>query len=158
VRIGTRDQTQVKAWRSKGGNRIKASSEGLVVAAKDAAKSEATEKGLPPMRPSRRSRHANRRRRHVVLYGDADRALVRLFSTILKRENGKHFLVTPVTKTRRHDAPGPAGLQFNATRVGSRGRVALGIDSRLASDFLRMPEIYNGGAREAFDEIPLRLS
>jgi hypothetical protein len=34
-------------------------------------------------------------------------ALVRLFSTILKRENGKHFLVTPVEKVgiRVDDAP-----------------------------------------------------
>ena len=34
-------------------------------------------------------------------------ALVRLFSTILKREDGKHFLVTPVEKVgiRVDDAP-----------------------------------------------------
>ena len=34
-------------------------------------------------------------------------ALVRLFSTILKREGGKHFLVTPVEKVgiRVDDAP-----------------------------------------------------
>src|ERR1700747_2850022 len=53
-------------------------------------------------------------------------ALVRLFSTILKREDGKHFLVTPVEKVgiRVDDAPflavemqkqdegGDAGLRF----------------------------------------------
>src|SRR6201984_3814608 len=53
-------------------------------------------------------------------------ALIRLFSTILKRENGKHFLVTPVEKVgiRVDDAPflavemrtedegGDAGLRF----------------------------------------------
>jgi len=41
-------QTQVRPWRSKGGNRIKLSKT-LVVAAKNAAKAEATEKGLPPV-------------------------------------------------------------------------------------------------------------
>ena len=39
-------------------------------------------------------------------------ALVRLFSTILKREDGKHFLVTPVEKVgiRVDDAPFLRGL------------------------------------------------
>src|ERR1700743_4004013 len=38
-------------------------------------------------------------------------ALVRLFSTILKREDGKHFLVTPVEKVgiKVDDAPFTAG-------------------------------------------------
>jgi hypothetical protein len=50
-------------------------------------------------------------------------ALVRLFSTILKRENGKHFLVTPVEKVgiRVDDAP------FLAVEMqkeeGERGRL-----------------------------------
>ena len=88
--------------------------EGLTVAAKDAAKAGATGKGLPPV--------------HLwnpPFCGDLDMriagdgtwyymgtpigrpALVRLFSTILKRENGKHFLVTPVEKVgiRVDDAP-----------------------------------------------------
>ena len=88
--------------------------EGLTVAAKDAAKAGATAKGLPPV--------------HLwnpPFCGDLDMriagdgtwyymgtpigrpALVRLFSTILKRENGKHFLVTPVEKVgiRVDDAP-----------------------------------------------------
>ena len=88
--------------------------EGLTVAAKDAAKAGATGKGLPPV--------------HLwnpPFCGDLDiriasdgtwyymgtpigrPALVRLFSTILKRENGKHFLVTPVEKVgiRVDDAP-----------------------------------------------------
>jgi hypothetical protein len=77
--------------------------EGLTTAAKDAAGGKA--KGLPPV--------------HLwnpAFCGDLDMriasdgtwfylgtpigrpALVRLFSTILKREDGKHFLVTPVEK------------------------------------------------------------
>ena len=77
--------------------------EGLTAAASDAAKTGAAGKGLPPV--------------HLwnpPFCGDLDMriagdgtwfymgtpigrpALVRLFSTILKREDGKHFLVTPV--------------------------------------------------------------
>jgi len=88
--------------------------EGLTVAAKEAANAAAAEKGLPPV--------------HLwnpPFCGDLDMriaadgtwyymgtpigrpALVRLFSTILKREDGKHFLVTPVEKVgiRVDDAP-----------------------------------------------------
>jgi hypothetical protein len=89
--------------------------EGLTEAAKDAtARTNAAGKGLPPV--------------HLwnpPFCGDLDMriasdgtwfymgtpigrpALVRLFSTILKRENGKHFLVTPVEKVgiRVDDAP-----------------------------------------------------
>src|SRR6201995_3984739 len=88
--------------------------EGLTAAAKDAANAGAAEKGLPPV--------------HLwnpPFCGDLDMriasdgiwyymgtpigrpALVRLFSTILKREDGKHFLVTPVEKVGIHvdDAP-----------------------------------------------------
>ena len=88
--------------------------EGLTAAAKGAASSEAAGKGLPPV--------------HLwnpPFCGDLDMriaadgtwyymgtpigrpALVRLFSTILKREDGKHFLVTPVEKVgiRVDDAP-----------------------------------------------------
>jgi uncharacterized protein len=87
---------------------------GLTVAASEAAKSSAAGKGLPPV--------------HLwnpPFCGDLDMriaadgmwfymgtpigrpALVRLFSTILKREDGKHFLVTPVEKVgiRVDDAP-----------------------------------------------------
>ena len=85
--------------------------DGLATAARDAGK---TDKGLPPV--------------HLwnpPFCGDLDMriasdgtwfymgtpigrpALVRLFSTILKREDGKHFLVTPVEKVgiRVDDAP-----------------------------------------------------
>jgi hypothetical protein len=88
--------------------------EGLTAAATDAAKAGPTGRGLPPV--------------HLwnpPFCGDLDMriagdgtwfymgtpigrpALVRLFSTILKREDGKHFLVTPVEKVgiRVDDAP-----------------------------------------------------
>ena len=79
--------------------------DGLTTAARDAAAGGKPEKGLPPV--------------HLwnpPFCGDLDMriasdgtwfylgtpigrpALVRLFSTILKREDGKHFLVTPVEK------------------------------------------------------------
>src|SRR5215208_3268940 len=88
--------------------------EGLTAAATDAASAAPAGKGLPPV--------------HLwnpPFCGDLDMriagdgtwfymgtpigrpALVRLFSTILKREDGKHFLVTPVEKVgiRVDDAP-----------------------------------------------------
>jgi len=88
--------------------------EGLTAAAKSAANAEGAKKGLPPV--------------HLwnpPFCGDLDMriasdgtwfymgtpigrpALVRLFSTILKREGDKHFLVTPVEKVgiRVDDAP-----------------------------------------------------
>jgi hypothetical protein len=88
--------------------------EGLTVAAREAANTTPGGKGLPPV--------------HLwnpPFCGDLDMriagdgtwfymgtpigrpALVRLFSTILKREDGKHFLVTPVEKVgiRVDDAP-----------------------------------------------------
>lgn len=88
--------------------------EGLTVAAHEATNATPAGRGLPPV--------------HLwnpPFCGDLDMriasdgtwfylgtpigrpALVRLFSTILKRENGKHFLVTPVEKVgiRVDDAP-----------------------------------------------------
>ncbi|RJF70664.1 DUF1285 domain-containing protein [Rhodopseudomonas palustris] len=88
--------------------------DGLTAAARDAAEQVASGKGLPPV--------------HLwnpPFCGDLDMriasdgtwfylgtpigrpALVRLFSTILKREDGKHFLVTPVEKVgiKVDDAP-----------------------------------------------------
>ena len=107
------DQTQGKQWRSKG-RPPNQGLEGLTAAARDAANASAAGKGLPPV--------------HLwnpPFCGDLDMriasdgtwfymgtpigrpALVRLFSTILKREDGKHFLVTPVEKVgiRVDDAP-----------------------------------------------------
>jgi hypothetical protein len=90
---------------AKQGQSAHHSLDGLTQAARDAAASAATGKGLPPV--------------HLwnpPFCGDLDMriasdgtwfylgtpigrpALVRLFSTVLKREDGKHFLVTPVEK------------------------------------------------------------
>jgi uncharacterized protein len=90
---------------AKQGQSADQSLDGLTTAAKDAAASGRAAKGLPPV--------------HLwnpPFCGDLDMrigrdgtwfyqgtpigrpALVRLFSTILKREEGKHFLVTPVEK------------------------------------------------------------
>jgi hypothetical protein len=104
--------------------------EGLTAAARDAASNSAAGKGLPPV--------------HLwnpPFCGDLDMriahdgtwfymgtpigrpALVRLFSTILKREDGKHFLVTPVEKVgiRVDDAPFLAVEMLDET--GEQGRV-----------------------------------
>ena len=101
--------------------------EGLTVAAREAANATPAGKGLPPV--------------HLwnpPFCGDLDMqiagdgtwfymgtpigrpALVRLFSTILKREDGKHFLVTPVEKVgiRVDDAP------FLAVEMQKRDRRA----------------------------------
>src|ERR1700748_577736 len=100
--------------RAKQGQTTNRGLEGLTAAVKDAANANSAGKGLPPV--------------HLwnpAFCGDIDMriasdgtwfymgtpigrpALVRLFSTILKRENGKHFLVTPVEKVgiRVDDAP-----------------------------------------------------
>jgi uncharacterized protein len=58
-------------------------------------------------------------------------ALVRLFSTILKREDGKHFLVTPVEKVgiRVDDAPFLAvEMQREVTRQGPSLRFRTNVD------------------------------
>src|ERR1700716_3588429 len=104
--------------------------EGLTAAAKDAATTDTAAKGLPPV--------------HLwnpPFCGDIDMriagdgtwfymgtpigrpALVRLFSTILKREGGKPFLVTPVEKVgiRVDDAPFLAVEMLNES--DSRGRL-----------------------------------
>jgi len=103
--------------------------EGLTVAAREAVNATAAGKGLPPV--------------HLwnpPFCGDLDMriagdgtwfymgtpigrpALVRLFSTILKREDGKHFLVTPVEKVgiRVDDAPFMAVEMQNDAGDGGR--------------------------------------
>jgi hypothetical protein len=103
--------------------------EGLTAAATDAAKTSAAGKGLPPV--------------HLwnpPFCGDLDMriasdgtwfymgtpigrpALVRLFSTILKREADKYFLVTPVEKVgiRVDDAPFLAVEMQTETSAGKR--------------------------------------
>jgi len=105
--------------------------EGLTVAAREAVNATAAGKGLPPV--------------HLwnpPFCGDLDMriasdgtwfymgtpigrlALVRLFSTILKREDGKHFLVTPVEKVgiRVDDAPFLA-VEMQKEEDGERGRL-----------------------------------
>lgn len=64
-------------------------------------------------------------------------ALVRLFSTILKREDGKHFLVTPVEKVgiRVDDAPFMAvEMQNEAGDSGRLLRFRTNVDDWVACD------------------------
>jgi len=64
-------------------------------------------------------------------------ALVRLFSTILKREDGKHFLVTPVEKVgiRVDDAPFMAVEMQNEAGDGGRLlRFRTNVDDWVACD------------------------
>ena len=88
--------------------------EGLTAAARDAANTSATGKGLPPVHlwnppfcGDLDMRIANDGTWYYMGTPIGRLALVRLFSTILKREDGKHFLVTPVEKVgiRVDDAP-----------------------------------------------------
>ena len=132
--------------------------EGLTAAAKGAADSTATGKGLPPV--------------HLwnpPFCGDLDMriatdgtwyymgtpigrpALVRLFSTILKREDGKHFLVTPVEKVgiRVDDAPFLAvEMQREQSREGWSLRFRTNVDDWVACDLahpLRFEPSAEGG-------------
>ena len=88
--------------------------EGLTAAAKDAANASSTGKGLPPVHlwnppfcGDLDMRIAGDGSWHYLGTPIGRPALVRLFSTILKREDGKYFLVTPVEKVgiRVDDAP-----------------------------------------------------
>jgi len=104
------NQPQGKQWRSKG--RLPIRPRGLTAASgrcKRRSRKKGCARAFVESAVLRRSRHANRQRWYMVLHGYTDRttALVRLFSTILKREDGKHFLVTPVEKVgiRVDDAP-----------------------------------------------------
>ena len=78
-------------------------------------------------------------------------ALVRLFSTILKREDGKHFLVTPVEKVgiRVDDAPFLAvEMQKERDNRGTLLRVRTNVDDWVACDAahrLRFEEASDGG-------------
>jgi hypothetical protein len=88
--------------------------EGLTAAAQGAANAGASGKGLPPVHlwnppfcGDLDMRIANDGTWFYMGTPIGRPALVRLFSTILKREDGKHFLVTPVEKVgiRVDDAP-----------------------------------------------------
>jgi len=132
--------------------------EGLTAAAKDAANDGAPGKGLPPV--------------HLwnpPFCGDLDMriagdgtwfymgtpigrpALVRLFSTILKREEGKHFLVTPVEKVgiRVDDAPFLAvEMVREAAPRGPRLRFRTNVDDWVTCDSahrLRFEAASDGG-------------
>ena len=118
--------------------------EGLTVAAREATNTTPGGKGLPPV--------------HLwnpPFCGDLDMriasdgtwfymgtpigrpALVRLFSTILKRENGKHFLVTPVEKVgiRVDDAPFLAvEMQRTNDKSGARLRFRTNVDDWVDCD------------------------
>jgi uncharacterized protein len=128
-----------------GSGRVNTGLEGLTAAATDAAKTSPAGRGLPPV--------------HLwnpPFCGDIDMriagdgtwfymgtpigrpALVRLFSTILKREDGKHFLVTPVEKVgiRVDDAPFLAvEMQHEQTERGGRLlRFRTNVDDWVACD------------------------
>src|SRR3954466_11544480 len=118
--------------------------EGLTAAAREAWTATPTGKGLPPV--------------HLwnpPFCGDLDTsvtsdgtwfymgtpigrpALVRLFSTILKREDGKHFLVTPVEKVgiRVDDAPFLAvEMQNDPDNHGPRLRFRTNVDDWVDCD------------------------
>jgi len=88
--------------------------EGLTVAAREAANATPAGKGLPPVHlwnppfcGDLDMRIAGNGTWYYMGTPIGRPALVRLFSTILKREDGKHFLVTPVEKVgiRVDDAP-----------------------------------------------------
>src|ERR1700720_3974358 len=104
--------------------------EGLTAAATDAASASAAGKGLPPVHlwnppfcGDLDMRIANDGTWFYMGTPIGRPALVRLFSTILKREDGKHFLVTPVEKVgiRVDDAPFLAVEMLKET--DPRGRV-----------------------------------
>src|ERR1700676_3176258 len=104
--------------------------EGLTAAARDAADAAPAGKGLPPVHlwnppfcGDLDMRIANDGTWYYMGTPIGRLALVRLFSTILKREDGKHFLVTPVEKVgiRVDDAP---FLAVEMVREGDgRGRL-----------------------------------
>src|ERR1700686_2048681 len=104
--------------------------EGLPAAPRKAAKPSPAGKGLPPVHlwnpPFCGALDMRIARDGTWFYMGTPigrPALVRLFSTILKREEGKHFLVTPVEKVgiRVDDAPFLAVEMLN--EKDDRGRL-----------------------------------
>src|ERR1700759_4003965 len=99
---------------AKQGQSINQGLDGLTAAAKTAATTDASVKGLPPVHlwnppfcGDLDMRIANDGSWYYMGTPIGRPALVRLFSTILKREDGKYFLVTPVENVgiRVDDAP-----------------------------------------------------
>ena len=114
---------------AKQGQTAERSLEGLTTAARDAATAAKTGKGLPPVHlwnpPFCGDLDMRIARDGTWFYQGTPigrPALVRLFSTILKRENGKHFLVTPVEKVgiQVEDAPFLAVEMLKEQQDGGR--------------------------------------
>jgi hypothetical protein len=132
--------------------------EGLTAAAKDAADASTTGKGLPPVHlwnppfcGDLDMRIASDGTWHYMGTPIGRPALVRLFSTILKREGGKHFLVTPVEKVgiRVDDAPFLAVEMLRETEAsGRRLRFRTNVDDWVDCDYahrLRFEAAADGG-------------
>src|SRR5512138_954054 len=151
-------QGQTSGQRHEGKNSDGKGLEGLTAAAKEAADRAPSGKGLPPV--------------HLwnpPFCGDLDMrigsdgtwfymgtpigrpALVRLFSTILKREGDKHFLVTPVEKVgiRVDDAPFMAvEMQKDGSGDEQRLHFRTNVDDWVECDAeheLRFKEASDGG-------------
>ena len=114
---------------AKQGQTAERSLDGLTTAARDAATAAKTGKGLPPVHlwnpPFCGDLDMRIARDGTWFYQGTPigrPALVRLFSTILKRENGKHFLVTPVEKVgiQVEDAPFLAVEMLKEQKDGGR--------------------------------------
>jgi hypothetical protein len=114
---------------AKQGQTAERSLDGLTTAARDAATAAKTSKGLPPVHlwnpPFCGDLDMRIARDGTWFYQGTPigrPALVRLFSTILKRENGKHFLVTPVEKVgiQVEDAPFLAVEMLKEQQDGGR--------------------------------------
>lgn len=114
---------------AKQGQTAERSLDGLTTAARDAATAAKTGKGLPPVHlwnpPFCGDLDMRIARDGTWFYQGTPigrPALVRLFSTILKRENGKHFLVTPVEKVgiQVEDAPFLAVEMLKEQQDGGR--------------------------------------
>ena len=132
--------------------------DGLTIAAREATNKTSAAKGLPPVHlwnPPFCGDLDMRIARDGTWYymgtpiGRA--ALVRLFSTILKREDGKHFLVTPVEKVgiRVDDAPFLAvEMQKQDDPQGMRLRFRTNVDDWVDCDSahrLRFEAAADGG-------------
>ena len=118
--------------------------EGLTAAARVAATANAAGKGLPPVHlwnppfcGDLDMRIANDGTWFYMGTPIGRPALVRLFSTILKREDGKYFLVTPVEKVgiRVDDAPFLAvQMVREQDDAGRRLRFRTNVDDWVACD------------------------
>ena len=140
--------------------------EGLTAAVKDVANASAA-RGLPPVHlwnppfcGDLDMRIANDGTWFYMGTPIGRPALVRLFSTILKREDGKHFLVTPVEKVgiRVDDAPFLAVEMLKETdRRGRVLRFRTNVDDWVPCDSahrLRFEAAADGGLTPIFTSAP----